>query len=118
MRRSIARRAGAAFLLLLWGQVATVNALPSSISCLLEQASSPHHHDHHDADHAVGHHVAGAKISAPEDCGAPQLLVADFVPADFPEHPSEEVAVVMVSDLLPAVLVSAVREFVTPPPRA
>jgi hypothetical protein len=118
MKKSLLRRAGAAFLFLLWGQVATANALPCGLQCAV--AEDVAHHVHHGVgeDHAVGHHMAGAKISAPERCGTPQLLVAVFVPADFPTPPSIAVAEFTQSPAVPVTFVSAVPEFATPPPRA
>jgi hypothetical protein len=119
MRTSL-RRVGAVFLFLLWGQVATANALPCSVSCLRELEAAHHHHDMvmGDEGHAVGHHAAGAKISAPENCGTPQLLVAAAVVPDFPTPPAIEVAVESVHWVFPASAASAVPEFNTPPPRA
>src|SRR5882672_9967714 len=96
------RHAGAVFLFLLWAQVATANALPCSISCLLEIDTAHHHHATGDENHHIGHHIAGSKISAPENCGSPQLLVAAFVPAEFPTPPAVEVAVESVAWSIPA----------------
>ena len=118
MARSPLRRVGGLFLFLVWTQVATANALPCGISCLLAQDVAHHHHEGQDEDHAVGHHMAGARISAPEFCGTPQLLVTTFVTPDFPTPPSVQVAEVAYSDALPATFVSATQEFATPPPRA
>ena len=112
------RRVGATFLFLLWAQVATANALPCGISCLLGENVAHHHHEGQDENHAIGHHMAGAKISAPEFCATPQLLVTTFVPADFPTPPSVDVAVVEFSEAMPATFSSAAPEFATPPPRA
>src|SRR5688572_25770109 len=107
MIRFSLRRAGATFLFLLWAQVATANALPCGLSCLRGEEVGHHHHEGQDEDHAVGHHMAGAKISAPEYCGTPQLLVTTFVPAEFPVSPSTNVAVLVFSDTEPATFVSA-----------
>ncbi len=118
MQRPLVRRAGGLFLLVLWAQVATANALPCGLSCALAKDVAHHVHDGMGEDHPVGHHLPGAKISAPENCGTPQLLVASFVPPDFPVPPSVAVAVVQSVHLAPPVYVSAVQEFATPPPRA
>jgi hypothetical protein len=109
---------GGAVLFVLWIQVATANALPCALSCLLEKSVEQHHHEGFSENHAIGHHMSGAKISAPENCGTPQLLVAAFVAPDFPTPPSIEVAVVQLVQAAPAQLLSAVPEFATPPPRA
>jgi hypothetical protein len=77
-----------------------------------------HHHAMGDEDHPIGHHIAGSKISAPENCGTPQLLVAAAVPAEFPTPPAVEVAVETVAWSVPATYRPAVLEFATPPPRA
>ena len=79
MRTSVFRRLGGAFLFVLWVQVATANALPCAVSCLLERDVAHHHHAMGDEDHLIGHHMSGAKISSPENCGTPQLLVVAFV---------------------------------------
>lgn len=118
MNRSFFRRAGGAFLFLVWAQVATANALPCGINCLLGEEVAHHVHEGHGEDHAVGHHMAGAKISAPEFCGTPQLLVVTFVPPDFPVAPMTAVRLVSEPDILAVSLISAVPEFATPPPRA
>src|SRR5437763_8992707 len=118
MSRSFARRAGGLFLFVAWVQVATANALPCAVSCMLEANVAHHHHPGMDEDHAIGHHMSGAKISAPENCGVPQLMTVAFVPPDFPLPPSVEVAVVHESPAAPATVISAVLEFATPPPRA
>ncbi len=115
------RRTGAVFLLLLWAQVATANALPCGLECALfrDAAEAPHHvHDAMGQDHAVGHHMATNKVSSPEHCGTPQLLVAMFVPATFPASPDVPVSVAVPQDEQPGTFVSAVQEFSTPPPRA
>jgi hypothetical protein len=117
MTRTTLRRAGGLFLFVAWIQVATANALPCAISCLLEANVAHHHHAAGDEDHAVGHHMSGAKISSPENCGVPQLMVVAFVPAEFPTPPSVEVAVVQTQVALPSAVLSAVPEFATPPPR-
>ena len=120
MFRNLVRRASAVFLFLLWAQVATANALPCGISCYLTKDAGMHQMPDGStmADHPVGHHMSGARVTAPEECGTPQLLVAMFVPADFPVFPSVDVAVRYVSERAPATFVSAVTEFATPPPRA
>src|SRR6266571_2250764 len=101
------RRLGGVLLLLAWAQVATANALPCGISCLLGKDVVHHHHADGDEDHAIGHHAAGAKVSAPEYCGTPQLLVTTFVPPDFPTPPSVTVAVAHVSLTAPLPVFSA-----------
>jgi len=118
MTSSVFRRLGAGFLFLLWVQVATANALPCALSCLLEKDVAQHHHEGFDESHAIGHHMSGAKISAPENCGTPQLLVAVFVAPDFPTSPSVAVAVFHASPSYATVFHSVVPEFTTPPPRA
>ena len=120
MTRSLLRRTGGMFLFVLWAQVATANALPCGLSCALAKDVAHHEHDGMGMgeDHPVGHHMAGAKVSAPENCGTPQLLVASFVPPDFPMPPSVAVAVVQVDQIASQVYISAVQEFATPPPRA
>ena len=70
-----------------------------------------------DEDHAIGHHIAGPKVSAPENCGTPQLLVATFVPPDFPAPPSFTVAVSHVEPVMVAPVRSIAPSFDTPPPR-
>ena len=117
MPRSFFRRPGAVFLLLSWAQVATANALPCGIACLLEIDTAHHHHAAADEDHAIGHHIAGPKVSAPENCGTPQLLVATFVPPDFPAPPSFTVAVSHVEPVMVAPVRSIAPSFDTPPPR-
>ncbi len=106
------------FLFLLWAQVATANALPCGLSCALTKEAVHHMHDGMMDDHPVGHHVAGNKLSSPENCGTPQLLVAMFVPADFPAPPSVEVPVTVTRQMVATTVASAVPEFATPPPRA
>jgi hypothetical protein len=112
------RRFGGIVLLLLWAQVATANALPCGLECAL--AKEMIHHEHHDMgnDHPIGHHMGGATISAPEHCGTPQLLVAMFVPPEFPVSPSVNVPLGIPTDSPATAFVSAVTEFATPPPRA
>src|SRR5262245_74437 len=116
MGTSAFRRIGGVFLFLLWGQVATANALPCDISCMLERSVVHHHHEGLAENHAIGHHMSGSKISAPENCGTPQLMTVTFVPPDFPLPPSVEVAVSAVSHSTPFSSISAVKEFATPPP--
>jgi hypothetical protein len=118
MRSSVLRHLGGAFLFVLWVQVATANALPCAVSCLLEKDVAHHHHALGDEDHLIGHHMSGARISAPENCGTPQLLVVAFDRPDFPTPPSIEVAILHLSPTARMQLVSAVPEFATPPPRA
>src|SRR4051812_14318193 len=118
MQRSLLRRAGGLFLFLAWVQVATANALPCAVSCMLEKGVAHHHHAGMDEDHAIGHHMSGAKVSAPENCGVPQLMTVAFVPPDFPLPPSVEVAETHITRAAPATVISAVLEFATPPPRA
>src|ERR1051326_7945586 len=117
MSRSFTRRAGGLFLFMAWIQVATANALPCAISCLLEAKVEHHHHPGMDEDHAIGHHLSGAKISAPENCGTPQLMVVAFAPPDFPVSPSVDVALTDVHLAVVTPILSATPEFGTPPPR-
>src|SRR5205814_9873148 len=63
MPRSFYRRPGAVFLLLSWAQVATANALPCGIACLLEIDTAHHHHAAAYEDHAIGHHIRGPQVS-------------------------------------------------------
>jgi hypothetical protein len=120
MSRNVIRRFGAVFLFLLWGQVATANALPCGISCYLTKDAAMHQMPDGStmADHPVGHHMSGPRLSAPEECGTPQLLVVAVTPADFPVSPSVHVAVLESAQVQPSAAVSAVPEFSTPPPRA
>jgi hypothetical protein len=115
---SFRRRASASVLLFLWLQVATANALPCAISCLLEESVVHHHHAAGDEDHPIGHHVSGAKISAPQSCGTPQLMVVAFAPPQFPTPPSVTVVTIQMHVASPAFMLSATPEFGTPPPRA
>jgi hypothetical protein len=117
MTRSVLHRAGGLFLFVAWIQVATANALPCALSCLLEANVAHHHHPGVDEDHAIGHHASGAKISSPENCGVPQLMVVAFMPPEFPTPPSVTVALVHTQLALPSAFLSAVPEFATPPPR-
>ncbi|MBI4500980.1 MAG: hypothetical protein HY700_07445 [Gemmatimonadetes bacterium] len=118
MNRATLRRLGGLFLFLAWVQVATANAMPCAVSCLLEKDLAHHHHEGLNEDHAIGHHMSGSAISAPEFCGTPQLMVVSFVPPDFPLPPMVEVAVLHLAPAAPVSVVSAVLEFATPPPRA
>ena len=84
MQRSVLRRAGGWFLFVAWLQVATANALPCAVSCMLEKDVAHHHHPGMDEDHAIGHHMSGSKISSSEQCGVPQLMVVAITPTQFP----------------------------------
>ena len=117
MTRSGWRRMGGTFLFLAWIQVATANALPCAVSCLLDQRVAHHHHPGMDEDHALGHHTSGAKISAPENCGTPQLMVVAFVPPDFPLPPSVSVGSPASLPVAAPAVPSPAPEFATPPPR-
>ena len=112
------RRIGAVFLFLLWAQVATANAMPCALSCLLEKDVAHHQHEGLAENHDVGHHLSSSAISAPEFCGTPQLMVVSFVPAEFPSPPPIQIAEFALSPSAPATTASAILEFATPPPRA
>ncbi|MBI4421139.1 MAG: hypothetical protein HY560_09965 [Gemmatimonadetes bacterium] len=115
---SFCRRLGGLCLLLVWVQVATANALPCGIECFLAEQVAHHDHAGLGEDHAIGHHIAGAKISAPEYCGTPQLLVVAADWPDFPTLPAVAVAVTQVALAAPLPVISSTPEFDTPPPRA
>ena len=118
MKIPLFRRLGGVVLLLVWAQVATANALPCGIQCMLEQNVAHHVHHGLGEDHAIGHHAAGAKVSAPEYCGTPQLMVVAAVWPDFPTLPSVEVAVTHITLTAALPVFSSTPEFDTPPPRA
>ena len=118
MTRSVLRRAGGLFLLVAWMPVATANALPCAVFCLFQANQGQDHHAMGAAHRLVGHHMPGARVSAPQHCGAPELLVVTCVPAELPAFQSIGVVVVdMHVDAVTPVL-SATPEFGTPPPRA
>ena len=112
------RRIGAVFLFLLWAQVATANAMPCALSCLLEKDIAHHLHQGLAEDHVIAHHLSGSAVSAPEFCGTPQLMVVSFVPPEFPSPPPIQVTEFTLTPTAPATTASAVLEFATPPPRA
>jgi len=117
MTRSVLRRVGGLFLLVAWIPVATANALPCAVFCLF-QTSQAHGHHAMGADHPMaGHHMPGARISAPDHCGAPELLVVTCVPPELPALLSIHLTVadIHVGAVIP--LLSAPPEFGTPPPR-
>lgn len=106
------------FLLVAWMPVATVNALPCAVFCM-SQANKAHDHHAMGADHPMaGHHMPGARMSAPQHCGAPELLVVTCVPAELPAFQTIDVAVVDAQVDVVTPLLSATPEFGTPPPRA
>lgn len=118
MNRSLLRRGGGLFLLLAWGPVATANAVPCALFCLLEARLAHPNHAMEQGNPLAGHHMPGARISAPEHCSAPELLVVAFVPPELPTPPS---IVAVVADMQVPVVIpmqSAPPEFGTPPPRA
>lgn len=119
MTRPLLRRAGGLFLLLAWMPVATANAVTCAAFCLLATEMTAHDHHAMGAEHRqMGHHMPGAKVSAPEHCGMPDLLVVSCVPAELPAFPSVDVAVVDVHVDVASPLLSAPPECGTPPPRA
>jgi hypothetical protein len=118
MTRSVLRRVGGVFLFVTWMPVATANAVPCAVFCLFHTNQA---HDHHatGADHRMaGHHMPGARISAPQHCGAPELLVVTCVPPELPAPLSIDLAVVDIQASAVIPLLSATPEFGTPPPRA
>ena len=119
MTRSVLRRAGGLFLLLAWGPVATANAVTCAAFCLFGTEVVAHGRHAMGAEHRqMGHHMPGARVSAPEHCGMPELLVVTCVPPELPATPSIDFAVVEVHVDTAVPLLSATPEFGTPPPRA
>jgi hypothetical protein len=101
-----------------WLPVATANALPCAVFCLF-QTNQAHGHHAMGAEHRMaGHHMPGARISAPQHCGAPELLVVTCVPPELPAFQSIDVAAVDMHVAAVTPLLSATPEFATPPPRA
>jgi hypothetical protein len=120
MTRSVLRRAGGLFLLMAWMPVATANAAACAAFCLFgtEVAAHSHHHSMGAEHRMAGHHMAGARVSAPQHCGMPDLLVVTCVPPELSAFPSVDVALVDVHVDVATPLLSATPEFATPPPRA
>jgi hypothetical protein len=114
--RATLRRAGGLFLFLIMIPIATANGLPCAMFCLLESRLAHHHHQMD--QHMAGHHAAGAKLSSPEHCTAPSLLVVAAIRPEFPAHPDVVLATSVVEPSSPHPLLSATPEFGTPPPRA
>lgn len=119
MTRSLLRRTGGLFLLVAWMPVATANAVSCAAYCLLGTEMATHDHHAKGAEHRqTGHHMPGARVSAPEHCGMPDLLVVACVPAELPAPPSIAVVVVDVHVAAAEPLLSDIPEFDPPPPRA
>jgi hypothetical protein len=114
MTRVRLRRAGGLFLLLVWAPVATANALPCAVHCMLEAALAGAH-GMGGQDPMMAHH--GATMCPCGHCSTPQLLVVAFVPPEMPAPPSVEVAVSDMPVAAPLPLLSTTPEFGTPPPR-
>jgi hypothetical protein len=100
--------------------VATANAAACAAFCLFgtEVAAHSHHHAMGAEHRMAGHHAPGARVSAPEHCGIPELLVVSCVLPELPATPSTDIAVVDVHVDAAVPLPSATPEFGTPPPRA
>ena len=118
MTRSVLRRVGGMFLFVTWMPVATANAVSCAAFCLFGTEVVAHgHHRAMGAEHRMaGHHMPGARISAPQHCGAPELLVVTCVPPELPAPLSIDLAVVDIQASAVIPLLSATPEFGTPPP--
>jgi hypothetical protein len=74
------RRLGGSLLLVLWLPIATANALSCVLACEWLQAGHPESH----ADQGASSHHTGGALTSSEDCWSAQLVVASFLPHDFP----------------------------------
>jgi hypothetical protein len=72
----------------------TSTAVPGTLAIGADQSG--------DENHLVGHHMSGSKISAPENCGTPQVMVATFDAPKLPTPPSVDVAVIHQDQIAPA----------------
>jgi hypothetical protein len=113
------RRVGGILLLLVWAQVATANALPCAICCLLEENMARHEHQGMPMpEHYQIGHPAGANILVSQSCGKPQILAVTFLTHDLPSAPAVTNTRVQDSPETTASAPSPTPRFDTPPPRA
>jgi hypothetical protein len=116
----VVRRVGGVLLLLVWAQVATANALPCAICCLLdENKARQEHHGMAMPEHSqIGQGVAGANVVVSQSCGKPQLLAVTFLSPALPLAPVVINTRAQNSPETTASVPSPTPRFDTPPPRA
>jgi hypothetical protein len=120
VKSRVFRRVGGLLLLFVWAQVATANALPCAICCLLEENMARHgHHSMAMPEHdQIGHRVACPNILVSQSCGKPQLLAVTFLAPDLPSAPAVTNTREHAAAETTASVPSPTPRFDTPPPRA